>query len=406
MPTIGRSGADADHAQLAPWLRAPLVAALLAGSWALTYAAGGTQSALPHVFYLPIVLAALLFGVWGGLATAVVAMLLCGPAMPVDVAADAGQQLLNWLTRGGFFVTVGGLVGTSTVSLRRHFQAGLTRQLTTELEIAGEGPPAPIWGPRVLQVIERQAFHPVFQPIYTLDEGRLVAVEALTRFDTHPPQPPDDWFSQAQRSGHGIELELTTLQAAMNASTELPEDVALSFNASPALLSDPRLLQLLDRHRDRTLIIEITEHAIIDDYPLLQDALAPLRARGIGIAVDDAGAGFASLRHIVRLQPEFIKLDLSLTQNLDNDPILRPLADCLIQFADRTGSAIIVEGIETAADLATWRSLGAHAGQGYLLGRPAPLPATPHAHALELLTVGTRTARATRAKVASPGSLR
>lgn len=386
MPSPTRSGADGHQVRLARWLRAPLVVALLAGSWILTYAAGGTQWALPHLFYVPIVLAALMFGVWGGLAAAIAAMLLCGPAMPVDVAAGEGQQLLNWLARGGFFAIVAVLVGTSTTSLHRRFRAGLTRQLAAELEPPDEVAADPAWVPRILQVIERHAFHPVFQPIYSLGDGRLIAVEALTRFDTDPPHPPDDWFSQAERSGLGIELELSTLQAAFDASRDLSADVALSFNASPALLSDPRLLQLLDWHRDRTLITEITEHSIVDDYPLLQDALAPLRARGIRLAVDDAGAGFASLRHIVRLQPEFIKLDLSLTQNLDNDPIRRPLADCLIQFANRTSSAIIVEGIERAEDLATWRNLGAHAAQGYLLGRPAPLPTARHTNALELLT--------------------
>ncbi len=92
------------------------------------------------------------------------------------------------------------------------------------------------------------------------------------------------------------------------------------------------------------------------------------------IAVDDAGAGFASLRHIVRLSPDIIKLDISLTQHIREDPVLRALAAALVQFAHQTGTELIAEGIETTADLAAWQDLGAHAAQGYLLARPAGLP--------------------------------
>lgn len=372
-------------ARLPRWSHCLLVVALLAGCWLVVYAAGGTRTAFPHVFYIPIVLAALPFGVWGGIGAGVAAMLLCGPAMPIDVATGESQPLINWLVRGGFFVAVGGVAGGSTVSLRRSFQAGLAEQLQTELDLAvesvGEIDDAD-WEERIRQMLARRQLHPVFQPIYSLDDGRLVAVEALTRFDTEPKHPPDVWFSHAASVGLGVELELVALERALADGVGLPDGVALTFNASPSTLADPRLLEVLDRHRGPPLIAEVTEHAVVDDYKHLDQALAALRLRGVRLAVDDAGAGFASLRHIVRLAPDYIKLDLSLTQNLRADPVRSALAEALIQFADRTGSAIIVEGIETSADLATWQDLGAHAAQGYLLARPGPLPVAPSTSAL------------------------
>ncbi|WP_052664816.1 EAL domain-containing protein [Nitriliruptor alkaliphilus] len=364
--------------RLPPSLHAALVSALLAGSWALVYAAGGTRTAVPHVFYIPIVLAALPFGVWGGLCAGVVAMLLAGPAMPLDVATHESQQIVNWLIRGAFFITVGAVAGSLTVAQRRSFQAGLVDQLQAEIELAtplADLQVEPGWQARVHQALQSGGPRIVFQPIYALDDGRLVAVEALARFDTVPNYPPEVWFEQAANLGFGVELELAAIEAALETSSDLPAGVALTFNASPATLTDERLLHLLDTQRDRPMIAEITEHALIEDYHELDVALAALRSRGVQLAVDDAGAGFASLRHIVRLQPELIKLDPSLTQDLGSDPVRRPLAECLVQFALKTDSKIIVEGIETAADLTTWQHLGAHAAQGYLLGRPGTLPA-------------------------------
>lgn len=367
--------------RLPPGLTAALIAALLLGCWGLVLAGGGTRTALPHVFYVPIVVAALPFGVRGGVAAAVVATVLCGPLTPIDTATGATQAAQNWLVRGGFFVTVGALSGTSVTAMRRAFERELAHQLWSELDEVGDGEAAQDGSGRhtpVRDVLEAGAFRPVFQPIYRLDSGRLVAVEALTRFcvddDVDDDPRPDVWFRRAAADGLGVDLELATLRAALDASAGLPTGVALSFNASPELLCDQRLLALVDAHRDRPLIAEVTEHAVVDDYRLLAEAVTSLRSRGIRLAVDDAGAGFASLRHVVRLEPDYIKLDPSLTQDLGHDPVRRPLADCLIEFAARTGSAIVVEGIEKQADLATWRHLGAHAAQGYLLGRPDDLP--------------------------------
>ena len=158
-------------------------------------------------------------------------------------------------------------------------------------------------------------------------------------------------------------------------SAVLPAEVSLSVNASPATLGHPGLLDLVRACDGRELTVEVTEHAVIEDYHLMKERLVEIRALGVEIAVDDAGAGIASLQHIVQLAPEIIKLDISLTQHAGSSPFRRAMAGALIEFAHHSGARLVVEGIEDAADLALWSALGADAVQGYLVGYPAALPA-------------------------------
>jgi len=123
----------------------------------------------------------------------------------------------------------------------------------------------------------------------------------------------------------------------------------------------------------RPLALEVTEHAPVEDYAVLRDALAPLRKSGIRLAIDDAGAGYSSLQHIIQLRPDIIKLDMSLTKSIDSDQARRALASALTFFAREVGSVIVAEGIETEAELATLQRLDVSRGQGYLLGRPGDL---------------------------------
>lgn len=122
------------------------------------------------------------------------------------------------------------------------------------------------------------------------------------------------------------------------------------------------------------LLLEVTEHSSIGDYGLLSEALAQLRKAGLRLAVDDAGSGYASFRHILKLRPDIIKLDQSLIRGIDHDPGSRALAAALITFARETGSCVIAEGVETEDELAALRVLGVGTAQGYLLGRPGSLP--------------------------------
>jgi EAL domain-containing protein (putative c-di-GMP-specific phosphodiesterase class I) len=129
------------------------------------------------------------------------------------------------------------------------------------------------------------------------------------------------------------------------------------------------------------VIIELTEHVRIDDYDLLLDSLSRVRERGARLAVDDTGAGFASLGHILHLRPELIKLDCQFTRGIDTDPTRRSLAHALVSFAHDIGAEVVSEGIETAAELDAVRALGVPYGQGYFLSRPTRPQLIPESYA-------------------------
>ncbi len=222
-------------------------------------------------------------------------------------------------------------------------------------------------------IIEKSEFDIAFQPIFDLKAMELVSMEALCRFRTTPYRSPDQWFEDAAAVGLGIELELAALRTAADYIERLPDDVSLSLNASPEAILGGALHDVLDSRHLQRLVLEVTEHAQVADYDALHRALEPLRRSGLRIAVDDAGAGYSGLQHIVQIRPDIIKMDMSLTRGIDGDAARRALASAMIFYARETGALIVAEGIETESELRTLRLLGVARGQGYLLGRPAPL---------------------------------
>jgi EAL domain-containing protein (putative c-di-GMP-specific phosphodiesterase class I) len=225
----------------------------------------------------------------------------------------------------------------------------------------------------ILQALESGAPRMLFQPIYSLANDSFTGVESLSRFDVEPFRPPDAWFKAAHDVGVGLDLELRAIENSLTALARLPLEVSLSVNTSPDLVVSGRLGPVLDGIELSRLVLEITEHASVLDYGALLSALAPLRARGARLAIDDAGAGYASMRHILNLRADVIKLDMSLTRDIDKDPGRRALAKGLIAFAHEIHSTITAEGVETAAELATLRALGADKVQGYFLSKPKAL---------------------------------
>jgi EAL domain-containing protein (putative c-di-GMP-specific phosphodiesterase class I) len=189
---------------------------------------------------------------------------------------------------------------------------------------------------------------------------------------------PDIRFAEASTLGLGPTLQRVTLSAAIQAASSLPANVALSVNLSAdVLLLEPTLPKIV-ASTERRLIVEITEHERIDDYAAVRTALARL-GPDVRLAIDDAGSGYASLRHIFALQPAFVKLDIEWIHGIDRDPVRRALVSGLVYFATETGCELIAEGIETEDELEAVRELGIELGQGYLLGRPAPAPPPPSA---------------------------
>jgi EAL domain-containing protein (putative c-di-GMP-specific phosphodiesterase class I) len=222
-------------------------------------------------------------------------------------------------------------------------------------------------------VLSDCALETVFQPVVALPDGRRVGYEALTRFPTWPQRGTEVFFVEATRLGLGLELESAAVESACRYLDDLDPDTWLSLNISPQHLLSSRMAALLESAPPDRVVIELTEHASVSDYDALSARLAELRSGGFRIAVDDAGAGFSSLRHILRVQPEFIKLDIGLCRGIATDPARAAMARALVSFAAETGSAVVAEGIENGRDLAALRELGVHLGQGYFLGRPESL---------------------------------
>ena len=225
---------------------------------------------------------------------------------------------------------------------------------------------------RIQTVLRDRNINTVFQPIVNLRSGEVIGVEALSQFGGNPARTPNLWFEEAHRVGLGRQLELLAIQTALDQFDDVPSDVFISVNLSPDAALDPSVLRYLDRTNIPRLVIEITEHDRAHCYGELCLALAGLRSAGARIAVDDAGAGFAGLQQILELAPNIIKLDLTLTRGIDNDPVRRSLTKCLLAFAAEIGASIVAEGIETLQELRTLRSLGVTLGQGYLLAKPTP----------------------------------
>jgi EAL domain-containing protein (putative c-di-GMP-specific phosphodiesterase class I)/putative methionine-R-sulfoxide reductase with GAF domain len=224
-----------------------------------------------------------------------------------------------------------------------------------------------------------RAMEVVLQPIVRLEDGKLFGAEALARFpqatDSGPARPPDAWFGDAHAAGLGIPLELIAVRKAVRLLRDLPDGVYLTVNVGPDVIAAPELPQILAGADPTRIVLELTEHFPVEDYERLKGALCEIRRRGTRLAIDDTGAGFASLAHILKLSPDVIKLDRDLARGIDADPIRRSMAAALVAFAAQTGAQVVAEGLETEDELATVRELGIAFGQGYLLGRPGPADA-------------------------------
>ncbi|MEY2478245.1 MAG: hypothetical protein QOG87_3560 [Actinomycetota bacterium] len=241
-----------------------------------------------------------------------------------------------------------------------------------------EGPIDPIddrSGRRYVEaVVSQRAFSLVYQPILHLDTGTLSGVEALCRF--HDGRPPDLWFEQCEAFDLAQTMDLAVIELVTEHLDEIPAGY-VAINLSPMSLQDPApIVEALAAAAvaRRSIVVEITEHAIVADYAPVIEGLTRLREMGIMLAVDDAGAGYSSFQHILRLHPDIIKLDRSITSSIDKDPARRALATAMVIFAGETGATVVAEGIETDAELEAVRTTGITRGQGFGLAMPSALP--------------------------------
>jgi EAL domain-containing protein (putative c-di-GMP-specific phosphodiesterase class I) len=270
-------------------------------------------------------------------------LLVAGSAEP-----DAMLKLTEWLPALTEFAEITGAL----------MDPGMAERSTRDKRIAA-----------IRSVIDGQRFESVFQPIVDLRSGAALGFEALTRFDDGTP--PDVRFEEAHLVGLGVELELAAIRTALIAAERLPAGAWLNVNVSPPTVRAAGLRELLEGVA-RDLVVEITEHDEVTDYAEFRAAFAALDGRA-RLCIDDAGAGFSSLRHVVELGPAFVKLDRSLVAGVDRDPARQAAIAGLVHYAGVAGVRLVAEGIEEQGELDVLRSLGIVLGQGYLLGRPAPV---------------------------------
>jgi EAL domain-containing protein (putative c-di-GMP-specific phosphodiesterase class I) len=211
----------------------------------------------------------------------------------------------------------------------------------------------------------------VLQPIVDLATGVRVGAEALSRFPQEWQKAPDIVFAEAHSVGLGHELELIALSSAADLIAAVPGYVAM--NISPATLLTPSAVDFLSRLPLDRILLELSEHDQVEDYDALHTVLAPLRAQGMSLAIDDVGAGFSSLRHIVLTRPDTLKIDRTLVDGVSHDEILTTLVHSLVDFGHGMGAKVVAEGIETGADAAVLLQLGVDYGQGWYFGRPGPV---------------------------------
>lgn len=304
--------------------------------------------------------------------------------LTADVTDEAKQRALgrgasDFLTKpfdqGEVTLRVGNLLRTRALhrELAQH-NAKLRDELATrEARDREEARERSERAGRIRSVLERGAIRMVYQPIIRLGTGTVAGFEALARFDAEPSRPPNEWFDEAEAVGMGVDLELAAISAALYSASPLPAGAYISLNASPRTLTDSRLTEIL-ASSPCPVVVELTEHDAVDSYEELVDAVAELRRIGARVAIDDAGAGYASLRHILWLKPDIIKLDISLTRDIHLDPSRRALAASLVAFGRETGAEIVAEGIECHEELEALRALRVGCGQGFHLAVPGSLP--------------------------------
>ncbi|WP_253908632.1 EAL domain-containing protein [Arthrobacter sp. H41] len=232
---------------------------------------------------------------------------------------------------------------------------------------------APGWDALLVAACRGEGLSAAYQPIVDTARGTVVGYEALARFPGFAEKNPEVWFSAARSHGKSAELESAALRAALAARAALPPNCFLTINVSPELLTSEEIRSVWrDEGNLGGLVVELTEQTPIDSYVGLEPDLNQLRAAGALIAVDDAGAGYAGLRHLLALRPSLIKIDRELVQDVDRDEAKRALIEMLGTFASRVDAWILAEGVERVEELDALVTLGVPLVQGYLLARPAP----------------------------------
>ncbi|MBT8159217.1 MULTISPECIES: EAL domain-containing protein [Arthrobacter] len=230
---------------------------------------------------------------------------------------------------------------------------------------------------RIEAVLHGRMLVTAFQPVRDLADGSVIGAGAMTRFLGEDGGSTEEWFADAKHARLAGDLEFAALESALAAAAELPAHLFVTLKLSPATCLDPLLPVLLEETAldPARMVLELTEAMTREQPAPVVAALAPLRRKGLRLAIDHAGSFFTSIRHIRHVRPEIITLDRNLIAGIDTDEVRSSLVEALVGLAEHIGAVVIAQGIETAEELATVTALGVTAGQGYFLGRPTTRPA-------------------------------
>jgi EAL domain-containing protein (putative c-di-GMP-specific phosphodiesterase class I) len=352
-----------------PLLVGSLVVVALLVAWGTTYLAGGSRTVFPHLFYVPVMMAAVRFGLPGAVATAVAAGVLAGPLVPADVATGTAQDTSAWVTRLLIFVSVGLLLAWITSHTRPGLlSSGHDARVSMQLRRA----------------LRRGDLEVHYQPQVDLESHRVVGVEALVRW-AHPTEglvAPVEFIPAAESTGtidavdRYVLHEATAQLAAWSRAGH--EDLTMSVNLSAHRFQDPGLVDDIAAALRTTgiepsrLHLEVTETAIIADVAQAARQIAALRALGVKIAIDDFGAGQSSLSYLHRFVVDVMKIDRGFTANVVEDPRVGRLVAGMVRLFESVGVTVVGEGIANAEQFVHMTSLRCQIGQGFYIARPAP----------------------------------
>ncbi|MGN6130473.1 MAG: EAL domain-containing protein [Nocardioidaceae bacterium] len=348
------------------------VTATLLLAWGSSYAAGGSHTSLPHLFYIPVVLAAVRFSWSGALFCSVGATLLAGPALPSVVATGQSQSVSSWLIRGAVFLFVALFIAWG---------------LRDRTESLGSAVQDALISARLSRALVRGEITVAYQPIVDLRSKDIVAVEALARWEhaRRGAVSPGRFVPAAERTGTITVLDRYVLKRAVqqaHAWRAALTPVKVSVNLSAASLAERDLVAYVQKSLTRTgleaahLQLEITESAVINDSALAAQQIRQLRGLGVSVAIDDFGAGQASLGYLNHFTVDTVKIDRSLITDIADRPEAARLIAAAVQLFHNLDLTVVAEGIETSEQCAALEAMNCRLSQGYYTGRPASAETT------------------------------
>ena len=233
------------------------------------------------------------------------------------------------------------------------------------------------------RVLQEKTLRTVFQPIFGFREGHIVGYEALVRGpEGSLLQTPTELFAAAVEQGVAVELNILCVQQILLAFAQRKLEGSLFINISPRLIlregfNQDRAGKFLDALgiEPGRVVIELTEDYPTLDFERVHESLMLYRSMGCRIAIDDLGEGFASLRLWSQLRPEYVKADKHFVTGISDDPVKMQFLHAIQHIAENSGSLVIAEGIEDAADFKMVRDIGIACGQGWFIGHPQEMPA-------------------------------